>query len=202
MKTLFTSLGLLILVALSMGLMAPGIPATRDGGIGMTMSMILQALAPPLAAVLGLSTLLAASGSASGSTRCAVRGLLKQVRPGEEERAAMALARIARLSLGVGLSLSLAAAAGAYLLSRGLMGGPGNEPAPYAMAMLLSWSLAPAGMGIAVARLWIAPTADLFFARTGSDRRSFAASEDLALFVMIIPAALTFATLFLKASTL
>lgn len=202
MKTFFTSLGLLILIALSLSLMAPGIPANGDRDLGMTISMILQALAPPLAAVLGLSTLLAASGSASGSTRCALRGLLKQVRPGEEERAAVALARIARLCLGVGLALSLAAAAGAYLLSRGLMGGPGNEPPPYAMAMLLNWSLAPAGMGLAVARLWVAPTADLLFARTGGDRRSFAASEDLSLFVMIIPAALTFATLFLKAATL
>ena len=58
MKILSTLVGLLILVALSMGLLAPGIPTGSEPGLGTVVSISLQPLALPLAAVLGLSILL------------------------------------------------------------------------------------------------------------------------------------------------
>lgn len=204
MRTTLHLLGLLILVILSLPLPA-GSSAVAVGDateVTITAGALLQAYAPPLGSVLVLMLLAGAAGSPAGSIRRALRALIGLAHEDERVAAAGTLAQLARLAQGIGLSLSLVAAVSAFVVVRQVLGDPQDMPAPAAVASLLMWSMTPAAIGLAAARLWLAPTADALFARAGEPRRSFTPGEDFGLFAMIAPVLITFVTFFLEAKPL
>lgn len=201
MKTTLHFLGLVLLALLSLPLVAGSAAAQVDDAVQVTTSVgaIVQSFALPLGSVLALTLLAGAAGSASGSLRRAARALIGLAREDERVAAASTLANLARLAQGIGLSLSLLAAVGAFVLVRQILGDPQNIPAPARVANFLTWSMIPASIGLAAARLWLAPRADALFARAGEARRAFTPGEDFGLFAMIAPVLITLVPFFIEA---
>lgn len=204
MKTTLNVIGLLLLTLLSLPLVASGSVATVGDGTDVTYTLgaIADAFAPPFFAVLALTVLAGAAGGSSGSVRRALRALIGLAREEERVAAAGTLANLARLAQGIGLSLSLVAAVSAFVLVRQVLGDPGNAPAPATVASFLTWSVLPAAVGLAAARLLLAPRADAMFARAGAPRRAFTPGEDFGLFAMIAPVLITLVPFFLEAKPL
>ncbi len=86
-----------------------------------------------------------------------------------------------------------------FVLQRGeVVGSVDGLSNPAEFAALLNWTLCTAAAGLVLGRLILAPRADRAAAQAGLGMRAFSPGEDLGLFVLAIPFALSQLTLFIS----
>ena len=205
MKSLVRVVGLVLLVVLSF----PNDPASylradESPLAHVTLAQLTRASAPPLVAIVGLALCISLASMRAARLRAGLGALVREVPATGREDAAATLRLFARALYGSAWIASLLAAVSAFLLLGRVAGDahPDALPSPAFVARLLTWAILAPSLGIASARLWIAPTADALAARAGSDRRTFRPQEELGFLVLIVPVVLTWLVVFTPAEKL